>query len=185
MTATLVLGGASTLWRDVSGAMDLGRFDAVVACNDAGAVWPGYLDAIVSLHAEKLGFWLERREQAGFDPPDRVVGHDTAKRSVLRITDRVTDFVEYRFDGQRDSGSSGLFALKYALEDLGCDRAVLCGVPMIATGAHFFDLTPWGGAVAHRRGWSQALTVIGDRARSMSGWSADLLGVPTKEWLAG
>jgi len=181
----LVLGGAATLWRDVAGALDLGSFDVVVACNDAGSVWPGRLDAIVTLHAEKLGFWMERRERAGFDLPERIIGHDAAKRSTLRITDKVTNFVEYRFSGQADSGSSGLFALKYALEDMGCDRAVLCGVPMHEVGAHFFDLTPWGGAVAHRRGWNQALTVIGDRARSMSGWTADLLGKPTKEWLAG
>lgn len=185
MTVALVLGGAATLWRDVAGALDLGRFDAVVACNDAAAIWPGRLDAIVTLHAEKLAYWLEKRERAGLDLPAHVIGHSDARHSVLRITDRVTDFVDYRFDGQRDSGSSGLFALKYALADLGHDRAVLCGVPMHEIGAHFFDLTPWSGAVAHRRGWKQAHPVIVDRARSMSGWTADMLGLPTKEWLAG
>lgn len=181
----LVLGGAQTLWRDVAGALDLGSFDVVVACNDAAAVWPGRLDAAVSLHAEKWAYWLEKRARLGNPDPGVVVGHADAGRGVLKVSERVSQFVEYRFNGQADSGSSGLFALKYALEDMGCERAVLCGVPMHEVGAHFFDLTPWGAAQSHRRGWSQALPVIADRARSMCGWTADLLGKPTKEWLNG
>lgn len=185
MTAALVLGGASCLWRDVEAALDLGRFDGVVACNDAAAVWPGRVDCFVSLHAEKMGYWLERRDRAGLPEPDRIWGHDTAKRGVLRISERVQDYVAWKFEGQHDSGSSGLFALKAALIDMGFNKAVLCGVPLTQTGAHFFDLTPWGGAEAHKRGFKQALPVIRDRARSMSGWTAEVLGQPTKEWLAG
>lgn len=181
----LVLGGAQTLWRDVTGALDLGEFDLVVACNDASEVWPGHLDAAVSLHAEKFGYWMERRARAGRPMPDAVIGHAEAGKGILRISELVTGFVEYRFQGQADSGSSGLFALRYALDVLEADRAVLCGVPMNEVGAHFFDLTPWGAAQSHRRGWSQALPQIADRARSMCGWTADLLGKPTKEWLDG
>ncbi len=181
----LVLGGAATLWRDVAGALDLGRFDLVVACNDAAAVWPGRLDAAVSLHPEKYGIWMGRRNKAGHPAPGRLVGHLEAGKSTVRLPDLPIEFAEWKFEGQPDSGSSGLFALRYALESLGADRAVLCGVPMHDAAAHFFDATPWGAAAAHRRGFNQARPAIGDRARSMSGWSADLLGQPTKEWLAG
>lgn len=181
----LVLGGANTLWDDVAGALALGSFDVVVACNDASAAWPGRLDAAVSLHAEKFGLWMERRSRAGHPAPGAVVGHSTVRQGIIRVSEVLTDFVEYRFTGQQDSGSSGLFALKYALEDMGASRAVLCGVPILDSGAHFFDPNPWGAAASHRRGWVQARPVIGDRARSMSGWTADTLGRPTKEWLAG
>lgn len=183
MTLALVLGGAGRVWRDVEAALDLAEFSHVVACNDAAAEWPGELDAAVSLHAEKMGMWMERRARLGHPAPKGVIGHDTAKTSILRMPVCVTEFVPYRFEGQNDTGSSGLFALKVALIDLGYDKAVLCGVPMDSAGGHFFDLKAWGGANSHRRGWNQALPVIKDRARSMSGWTETLLGSPSEEWL--
>jgi len=89
-----------------------------------------------------------------------------------------------RFPGQSDTGSSGLFALKVALTDLGFDCALLCGIPMAPVTGHFFDAAPWTGAGAHQLGWKQALPAIRDRARSMSGWTQHLLGAPTTDWLA-
>lgn len=184
MTLALVLGGAGRVWRDLEAALDLAEFSHVVACNDAGAAYPGHLDAFVTLHAEKAGLWMARRESAGLPMPARVIGHDTAKSGILKMPGCITGFTDYRFDGQTDSGSSGLFALKFALIDMGFDKAVLCGVPMETSGAHFFDLSPWRGALSHQRGWRQALPVIKDRARSMSGWTREILGEPTDEWLA-
>lgn len=184
MSIALVVGGGACVWSDVRLALELGEFDAVVACNDAAAAWPGRLDAAVSLHAEKWGFWMERRRLAGRPLPDLIIGHAEAKRGVVPMPSCVTGYVEHRFPGQKDTGSSGLFALKFALVDLGIDRAVLCGVPMTAEQNHFFDERRWGGATSHRRGWKQALPQIADRARSMSGWTAELLGKPTSDWLA-
>jgi hypothetical protein len=179
----LVLGGAATVWSDARAAMEMGEFHGAVACNDASAAWPGELDAAVSLHAEKFGVWMERRARSGFAPPAQVIGHDTARTSVLRMPACVTGYTSHLFEGQKETGSSGLFALKVALIDLGFDRAVLCGVPMNEVSAHFFDEAPWGGALSHRRGWHEALTVIKGRARSMSGWTKDLLGPPDAAWL--
>lgn len=170
MAVALVLGGASCLWADVSAALELGEYAAVIGCNDAGASWPGQLDAICSLHEDKLRkIWLVRRERAGYPPP-KLIGTKASH--------------EHRFDGQTASGSSGLFALKLALVDLGFDRAVLCGVPMDCS-PHFFGGDFWPGAKSHKRGWEQALPVIHERVRSTSGWSAELLGEPTKDWVAG
>jgi hypothetical protein len=184
VTIALVLGGADCLWADVEAALSLGEFDRVVACNDAAALWPGRLDAAVSLHAEKLPLWLRRRAQGGHTGPSRVFGSLEALRSVPPVTDQISDHTEYRFRGQADTGSSGLFALKVALEDLGCDRAVLCGVPMTPTG-HFVRRADWLHATKYRKGWEQALPQIRARARSMSGWTADLLGRPDAEWIGG
>lgn len=184
MRVALVLGGASCLWSDVEAALALGRFDGVVACNDAAAAWPGRLDAAVSLHAEKWGLWMERRRRAGYPAPAAVVGHSTFRTGVARIPDCITGYAEQMLPGQKDTGSSGLFALKVALVDLGFDRAVLCGIPMDPR-PHFFDAADWGhdAARAHWRGWAQALPFIKDRARSMSGRTAELLGIADKDWL--
>lgn len=181
MKTALVLGGGGCLWSDVREAMALGRFDVVVACNDAGTVWPGRLDAWVSLHPEKMGMWRARREKAGHPAPGRVFAATEARPD--RVPVNVDETTDYLFPGQLASGSSGLFAAKVALIDLGADRAVLCGIPMMVKGGHFFDPTHWLGANSHRQGWLEAMPQITGRVRSMSGWTADQLGRPDKEWL--
>lgn len=183
MKTALVLGGGEGLWRDVERALRLGFYDVVVACNDAASVWPGRLDAAVSLHADRLAVWLERRSRAGLPRPANVYGHEEAEREFGHLP-CFTGFVPYRFDGQDDTGSSGHFALKVALTEMGADRAVLCGVPM-APCSHFFDAVAWTGAEPHKRGWLQSLHHMQGRAKSMSGWTAELLGEPTTEWLRG
>lgn len=183
MSVALVLGGAATVWADVEAALELGEFDAVVTCNDITTSWPGPIDAAVSLHAEQWGLWIERRDRLGHPRPKQIIGHTTARDSILRMPPCVTDFTEYRFPGQVETGSSGLFALKVALIDLGIDRAVLCGMPMTDPAGHFFDPRPWGGAMAHRRGWQESMHHIRDRARSMGGWTQELLGAPTPDWI--
>lgn len=184
MTIALVLGGGSSVWADADAALEMTPVDGIVACNDAAEAWPGRLDAAVSLHAEKMGYWMERRARRGHPAPDRIIGHTSAKASTLRIPSCITDFVEYKMPGQSDTGSSGHFAMKAALDDLGFSKVILCGIPMDDRFAHFFDSSPWGGAAAHRRGWSQTLHLLQGRVRSMSGWTADQLGRPDDLWLA-
>lgn len=180
MRTALVLGGGNCVWDDVAAALDLGEFDGVLACNDVGAVWPGDLDAWVSLHTDKMGVWTERRAKAGHAPALAIYGQAQTRG---RDAPRADHTVEFKFPGQSHTGSSGLFALKVALIDLGFDKAVLCGVPMHADERHFFDIRPWRGALSHRQGWKEALPVIRDQARSMSGWTREILGAPDEEWL--
>ena len=181
MRVALVLGGGACVWDDLEAALNLGEFHGVVTCNDVTAAYPGPIDACASLHSNSWGRWLGERASRGYPRPGKVFGHDGAKGA--RHAEATDEFIEYRFPGQDRSGSSGLFALKVALIDLGFDKAVLCGVPMAPNQRHFFDLRPWGAAHAHRKGWEQALPAMKDRARSMSGWTAELLGQPTEEWL--
>jgi hypothetical protein len=176
----LVLGGASGVWDDIEAALQLGEYRSVVTCNDVTSYWPGKIDACTSLHSSSWPAWLSRRAAGGLPPPERIIGHLEAMEEGRF---GVTDWLEYRFEGQDRSGSSGLFALKVALIDLGYDKAVLCGVPMTVAGAHFFNASDWDGALPHRKGWNQALPQIAARARSMSGWTRELLGPPTKDWL--
>lgn len=176
-----MLGGAACVWSDFEAALDLGEFHGAVACNDVGAAYPGHLDALVTLHAEKAPIWVGRRAAAGRPSPGAVLAHDGLGHAPPAC---VTGTTNWRFEGQKDTGSSGLFALKVALIDLGFDGAVLCGVPMTPAQGHFFDAAEWRGAAAHQRGWAQALPHIKHRARSMSGWTRDLLGAPDERWLA-
>ena len=183
MRTALVLGGAGCVWEDLEAALELGEYHGAVACNDAGAFYPGTLDAWVSLHPDKFGIWASKRVAGGFGLPAAILGHlEASGRKALPLC--VTGRTEFRFDGQKTTGSSGLFALKVALVDLGFNRAVLCGVPMTARDGHFFDTAEWRGDIAHQRGWLEVMPQIKDRARSMSGWTREKLGAPDEDWLS-
>jgi hypothetical protein len=179
MTVALVLGGAACLQDDLDAALALGEFDGVVAANDAGAWWPGLLDGWCSLHPQKLAKWCAARAERGYPPASRLFGHQNETRKTPG-----TEYTDHRFPGQLHPGSSGLFALKVALYDLGFSRAVCCGMPMDMQ-PHFYGGQGWNGAKSHLKGWLEALPTIKSRARSMGGWTADLLGWPTAEWVAG
>jgi hypothetical protein len=173
----LVLGGAKTLAADLDMARSLvvPSECVIVACNDAGIVWPGRLDHWVTAHPEELGARKEQRRERGH--PD---GYRTWTRPYpfgMKERERMCDHVL----GGYEDGSSGLLALGVAIA-VGA-HAILCGIPM-DTGEHFNRASGWGIAEKYREGWKAAEHKIRGRARSCSGWTADLLGMPTNEWVA-
>jgi hypothetical protein len=186
MRTCLVVGAAACVWDDVTEALEMGDFQGAVGCNAVGVVWPAPLDAHVSQHADLHGKWAAQRAARGLPPHKLVLIVAGGAQSEPKLSPAVTGEAEYRFPGQTSSGSSGLFALKVALVDLGFDRAVLCGVPMHDGSSHILTPgQPWNGARAHQPGWLEALDEINDRARSMSGWTSRLLGRPTPDWIRG
>jgi len=179
-SVALILGGAKCVFEDIDAALDLGEYDYTIAINDIGARWLGHVDVWATLHFEKLPQWISDRQARGGKPVKQYFTHNE-KSSPANFKGIQT---QYRFDGQTKSGSSGLFAVKVALVDLNIDKAVLCGIPMLEKEAHFFrPEADWKGAASHRRGWEQTKNIIEHRVRSMSGWTRELLGAPTDEWL--
>lgn len=170
MTAgiAVVLGGAAGAFDELSRASQIQPVRYLVAVNDAACHYPGKLDAFVTLHPEKLSGWLGARRTAGLPAPRTVIAHTAAPL--------VTEVVDYQWPGQTGSGSSGLFAAKIALERTALP-VVLCGVPMQADRAHFFNEQPWGEVNQFTKAWEWA-SKEGRlaRVRSMSGWTASLLG---------
>lgn len=191
MKTALVLGGADCLESDMEKALSLigGQPDIVVACNEAGYMWPGHLDAWVTVHARFFTTkrWREERSKRELPQAQRHVGHHEAVNGQLAAKGGLTDDLEvshYSFPGQTRCGSSGMFALKYALVDLGADRAIMCGIPMTQT-PHFFDPKNWTpGAV---RGFRRVFKSIPEqylpRIRSVSGWTREQFGGP-EDWYA-
>lgn len=176
MTLAAVLGGATRGREELDHLRTLAQVDAVFGVNDAGAEYPGELAAFVTLHPEKLDAWLSIRTNVDkLHKPCEIVSHEAHPR--------VTRVVDYRWPGMNGSGSSGLFAAKVALESF--DKVVLCGVPMDVMRAHYFNSAPWWEVDSFWPAWQVALPYIKDRVRSMSGATAQLLGMPTKEFLAG
>lgn len=184
VTTALVLGGADTLPADVAAYRAAGgRWDGVVACNDAIVWWPEALDAGVSLHCRYFDRardrrWRTRRLEAGYPDAPRWFGHAAAVDPPEFVT-----LTDYELPGQvpGKSGSSGLFAAKVALIDLGFDEVVFCGVPMTPTphipGTAQQDAA-WRSAEGFRRQWFKVEPAYLARMRSMSGWTRETLGAP-------
>jgi hypothetical protein len=178
----LVLGGASCVWDDV---LELERMlghawdGVVVAANDVGAHWPRDLHHWASLHPYKLPAWMELREQQIGGGVTYELWTDDRRYHTAIVVDHAIN--------AWPGGSSGMLALQVAKE-IGCTRAVLCGIPMTPTG-HFIESVErfhpqWVSAPGHMRAWRRHLALIEGWARSMSGATRELLGAPTPEWLA-
>lgn len=177
MTTAFVLGGAQSVWAEFRLAAEMTIPHMIVATNDAGSLAES-VDHWVTLHPEKFRSWAQARRDSGLQPAGRVWCHRAPTSREVQGTGYEGLFGETHDWG----GSSGLLAVKVALEQ-GADRVILCGVPMTAQGAHFFDSAEWRWAERYRTGWQRHLPDIAGRVRSMGGWTEQLLGRPDRVWL--
>ena len=179
----VVCGSAAELHDDVATLQAPGAVRAVwIAVNDAGWVLAGIPFAHwCTLHPDLLQGWQRKRAERGGEPVGSTWGPSTRRRY-----DGVGN---YR--GHWGAGSSALFAVKIALEDVGCARVVLCGVPLHSGPYAQPDAGTWQGdwpareAAIHREGWTRRADQLGARVRSMSGWTRELLGAPTPAFIRG
>lgn len=169
----LILGGANTLEADRQAALELFEPDLIIACNHAGRDEAGRVDHWASMHAELLPLWVKARAEAG-RPPAGQIWHARHRPCILPGARPIESW----------GGSSGLLCVAVAYE-LGCAQVVLAGVPMVKTNAHYDDKRPWNEARQYWPVWERRAPKMMGRVRSMSGWTADLLGFPTKDWIDG
>ncbi len=165
-----MIGGADCVWEDIKQARTLFEPDAYFVINDMVPLWSGPCDYVCSLHSEKVAEWLRSRTRNGYPGIGEVWCHKKVGNAPV---DRlIPDW----------AGSSGLFACKVALQEK-FDRIVVCGVPLDAAQNHIDRKRPWHAANAFRGGWKTRKKLIAPYVRSMSGWTKDLLGGPTADWL--
>jgi hypothetical protein len=172
----LVLGSGRDMLAERDKALALFNPDRVYAVNDAGIYAPGRVDVWVSIHAEDFPRRLKERRDRGGNRPPRIVSCPAPG-----IYQSVNEFRAVRWPEQRNTGSSGLFATKVALED-GATHVVLAGMPMHPAGGHIVVPGPWDGGT-YQKTWFGVRHRL-KRVRSMSGWTAFLLGWPNTDWLA-
>lgn len=170
----LLMAGGSRVREDVVAALKMFTPDLFIAVNDFGAEWLGRLDHWVSNHPDKMAGWLDKRAAHGLAPPGRV----------WTVTHKA-DGCPYQHVVNPGGGSSAT-AVAVARE-MGAESIVLAGVPLTST-PHFFDDVPWcSREVAHyQRAWRRQKKEMIKDIRSMSGgFTEDLLGRPTMEWIEG
>lgn len=179
----LVIGGASCVWDDVLAWETLygQQWDGiVVAANDVGAHWPRVLHHWVSLHSSKFGRWQELRRTTVAGRADQYTTWCQASRM------RKAPHGAQRSVMPWPGGSSGMLAVQVAKE-VGCQKVILCGVPMTTT-AHFAETgerfaQQWLSAKGHFRAWKREEQRLQGWVKSMSGNTLELLGAPTVAWL--
>lgn len=167
--SAIILGGADTLEVDRAAALELFEPDLIIACNHAGRDYEGAFDHWVSMHPELMPNWHGQRARAGL-PMGARLWHPRHKPHPLP-SDPVKSW----------GGSSGMLCITVA-EVLGVTHAVLAGVPMVKMNRHYDCEKPWHEARQYHPSWERQKDRIAPWVRSMSGWTRELLGPPTKEW---
>ena len=179
MTWALCIGGASGALAEAEEALSWGpRY--VVACNDIGTLWPHRLDAYVTLHPEKIEAWRDARRANGYPDADEYAAWG---EYVPEWAQRAPWF---GFDGTRDAPSSGMFAARWAMIEMGADRVVLAGVPLDRTRLHEHAPIPFEAGGSYREIVREMTPRrYAERIRSMSGWTAEHFGQASEEWANG
>ena len=175
----LVLGGADCIWDDLAALEDAtGPWPGiVVAVNAIGALWPRRLDHWATLHPEHMAPWLEARIENGYPAGFTVWAHELERWH----SKKGRDLVDRTLPVPRRSGSSGMFGVDVA-RAVGCDRVVLCGVPM-SRSPHFGRSDAWRDADTYWQRWEERRADLAPFVRSMSGRTREMLGAPDAAWL--
>lgn len=171
MKIAAIIGGAASVWEDLQRLQALSEIDEVFAVNHVGMKYSGKIDHWVTIHSEFMQDWLEVRAARHFNTP----------RCIWFSSEGNHPNIPHQ-TSEEWGGSSGLLAAKIALE-LGFERIVLCGIPVEASAKHFLYEQEWDGAQRYQRAWELHAAELTGKVRSMSGWTARLLGQPDEFWL--
>ena len=89
--------------------------------------------------------------------------------------------VDIVYPHENPSGSSSLLGVKAATKKLGYEKVVLIGCSM-DTGNLLNKKKSYS---VFQKGWLYFKSDLIGKVKSMSGWTRELLGEPTKEWIEG
>jgi hypothetical protein len=126
--------------------------------------WP--IKYMATFHPAELPLIIQRRRDYGGNIDYEVISHEPRET--------VKHFIS---DWWKPSGSSALLGVQAAITRLGYKKIILCGCPMTGFNEKNNNYANF------QQGWKARLKEVGDNVRSMSGWTMELLGAPTKEWL--
>lgn len=189
MTNALIVGCAEGVMDEVAAAKKLvieatGKdFDKVYLVKLAGVEWPGTFDVWVTLHPEWMDDYEAQRKAKGYPGGYEIVAPLTSEVGMHGQKGNIHRRLTYRWPKMTGSASSGIFGAKVALED-GCDRIVLAGIGMLPT-KHFTRGKEWLQRDSFMPGFEFAKPYLLGKVKSMGGYTKQVLGEPTLDWLKG
>ncbi len=164
MPKFLILGGAHCVFEDIEASQELFLPDAIIAINDIG-IYVEEVDHWCTMHPDKMSVWAKQREDHGFVKPKLWTATHLSTEGFTSINSR---------------GGGGILGVNLA-KFLNASKIVLAGIPMTQN-ANFNRKHGWIEATLYRQFWR------GEKSypkwvRSMSGWTKEMYGPPTEEWL--
>lgn len=166
----IIAGGAYCLWQDYHKLpSEFKKAADVMVINATGLYWPHNFQHWVSLHRENFKSYRK-----------------FCFKSYVTHSNRVATCVDRVWNIESWGADSSLFACKVALR-LGYDRIILIGVPLDG-GPRFYD--PEGAKCYFDTTnlhdiWKTDSSEFENKVRSISGYTKDLLGPITEEWING
>lgn len=177
MTWALVLGGAANVYDDMHAALRLfGEPDVYVGVKDIGWEHPK-VTHWCSYHVDRIPRELEKRRSLGYPDPERIWTYKGVRAPKMQVP---VYFHKVR------GGSSGL--LGAYVGTIVAERAVLCGIPMDMDMPHYHMRKhgkAWKEGRLYKPHWQSAESELKNKVKSMSGWTKELLGEPSWEWVHG
>lgn len=171
MKRVVVLGGADGVWEEFERASTLFTPDEIVAVNNAGRDYSGFVHHWCTLHPELFSLWEKQRSAKGYP------------LALNRWTGNAPGYWPDIKRGRVHSGSSGRLGVDIA-QLIGATHIVLCGIPLSPEAEHYDKPGSWEAGKTYREQWLNEHPIFKPVTRSMSGWTRDLLGEPTEKWLA-
>ena len=167
MSKFLILGGAHCVFEDIEASQELFVPDEIIAINDIG-IYVENIDHWATMHPEKMPVWEEQRK-----------AHNFVKPKMWTTPEKVSEYME-GYTLINSKGGGGILGVNLA-KFLGASKIILAGIPM-TTNAHFNNEHNWMEATLYKQFWRDEKSYP-KLVRSMSGWTKELYGLPTEEWL--
>ena len=161
----MVLIGCAPCWEEDINSLKFLANDFDVMAIGADCPYSGAIQYFATYHFVDLPIYKMRRKNINSNLDFKVIGHK--ERPEI-------DIVEPH---KAPTGSSSLLGAVAAIK-IGHKKIILCGCPM--EGANKNKITPYD---YFQKGWVARLPEIKDFVRSMSGYTKEILGKPTKEWI--
>jgi len=166
MKPLVITGSAQCVHEDIAAlALENSAADFMAIGLDAVDKYAWPVKYVATYHPEKIDMTRERRASIGGNTDYELICHE--KRPGVDIVIN---------DWWSPSGSSALLGVQAGMR-MGYKKIILCGCPLTgknAAGSSYENF---------RTGFNAKKAEIAPFVRSMSGWTAELLGKPTPEWL--
>jgi len=172
--------GCAPCWED-----DLNRFKTICSEFDVFAIgldcpYKEEIKYFVTYHIEDIEAY--KRKKTGdykiISHTNDFIKYSRERRKKPKWANTTVDIV---YPHENPSGSSSLLGVKAATKKLGYEKVVLIGCPM-DTGNLLNKKKSYS---VFQKGWLYFKSDLIGKVKSMSGWTRELLGEPTKEWIKG
>ncbi len=173
----VILGSAPNLYDDYNRLRSLIDEQKMIFCViglSSTKLWDKHAHYIASYHPKDFIEIKKIREERGLNIDYKIISHENYPVIDNKNKERLQTNIIIPYE--KPSGSSALLGTLAGIKE-GYKKIVLCGCPLEGVNAKKSSYNVF------RKGWLAKKEQVKFFVRSMSGWTQQILGEPTKEWL--